>query len=43
MSFMALNVCMNNIVLQKQISQIKAEEEALAGELESYLDNIDKK
>ena len=43
MSFMALNVCMNNIVLQKQISQMKAEEEALAGELESYLDNIDKK
>ena len=43
MSFMALNVCMNNIVLQKQVSQMKAEEEALAGELESYLDNIDKK
>jgi cell division protein ZapA (FtsZ GTPase activity inhibitor) len=42
MSFMALNVCMNNIVLQKQISQMKAAEEALAGELESYLENIDK-
>ena len=43
MSFMALNVCMNNIVLQKQISQMKAAEETLAGELESYLENIDKK
>ena len=43
LSFVALNVCMNNIVLQKQVSQMKAEEEALAGELESYLDNIDKK
>ena len=43
MSFMALNVCMNNIVLQKQISQMNAETETLAGELESYLENIDKK
>ena len=43
MAFMALNVCMNNIVLQKQISQMNAETETLAGELESYLDTIDKK
>ena len=43
MTFMALNVCMNNSVLQKQISQIKTAEETLAGELESYLENIDKK
>ena len=42
MAFMALNVCMNNIVLQKQISQMKAAEETLAEELESYLENIDK-
>ena len=33
---------MNNIVLQKQISEMKGAEEALAGELESYLENIDK-
>ena len=43
MAFMALNVCMNSIVLQKQVNQMKAAEETLAGELESYLENIDKK
>ena len=42
MSFMALNVCMSNIILQKQLNQMKGAEEALAGELESYLENIDK-
>jgi len=42
MSFMALNVCMSNIILQKQIKEVKEAEEVLAGELESYLENIDK-
>ena len=42
MSFMALNVCMNNIILQKQLKEIKGAEEALAEELEGYLENIDK-
>ena len=43
MAFMALNVCMNNIVLQNHVNQMKEAEETLAGELESYLENIDKK
>ena len=42
MSFMALNVCMNNIVLQKKLNDMKEAEEDLAGMLESYLENIDK-
>jgi len=42
MSFMALNVCMNNIVLQKKVKDMKEAEEDLAGMLESYLENIDK-
>ena len=42
MSFMTLNVCMSNIILQKQLNQMKGAEETLAGELESYLENIDK-
>ena len=42
MSFMALNVCMSNIILQKQLNQMKGAEDALAEELESYLENIDK-
>jgi cell division protein ZapA (FtsZ GTPase activity inhibitor) len=42
MSFMALNVCMSNIILQKQLNQMKGAEDALAEELESYLDNIAK-
>ena len=42
MSFMALNVCMSNIVLQKQVKEMKEAEEVLANELESYLTNIDK-
>ena len=41
-TFMALNVCMSNIVLQRQIKDMKGAEEALAGELESYLETIDK-
>ena len=41
-AFTALNVCMSNIILQKQIKDMKGAEEALAGELESYLENIDK-
>jgi cell division protein ZapA (FtsZ GTPase activity inhibitor) len=42
LSFMALNVCMNNIILQKQALRMKDAEESLAKELERYLDNIDK-
>ena len=42
MSFMALNVCMGNIVLQKQIAGMKADEERLAEMLDGYLENIDK-
>ena len=42
LSFMALNVCMNSIVLQKQVKAMKDAEESLAGELGRYLDTIDK-
>jgi len=42
MSFLALNVCMSNILLQKQAKSLKEAEEALDRELESYLENIDK-
>ena len=42
MAFMALNVCMNSIVLQKQVKAMKDAEESLAGELGRYLDTIDK-
>ena len=41
LSFMALNVCMNNIVLQMQLKGIKDAEDSLTKELERYLDNID--
>ena len=41
-TFMALNVCMSNIVLQKQMKEMKEAEEVLANELESYLINIEK-
>ena len=42
LSFVALNVCMTNINLQKQIKEMSDAEAGLAKELESYLDNIDK-
>ena len=42
LSFMALNVCMNNIILHKQVKGMKDAEERLAKELERYLENIDK-
>lgn len=42
LSFMALNVSMSNIVLQKQIAGMKDAEGNLAKELERYLENIDK-
>ena len=42
LSFVALNVSMTNVVLQKQAEAMKAEEETLAKELHGYLENIDK-
>ena len=42
LSIMALNVCVNNIALNKQIKGVKDAEESLARELDGYLDNIDK-
>ena len=42
LSFMALNVCMNNIILQKQMKGMKDAEDALASELERYLEDIEK-
>ena len=42
LSFAALNVCMTNISLQDQIKGMAKEEQALADELEGYLENIDK-
>ena len=42
LSFMALNVCMQNIILQMKIQGMKDAEDALAKELERYLEDIDK-
>ena len=42
LSLMALNVCMNSIILQKQVKAMKDAEETLASELGRYLDTIDK-
>ena len=42
MSFMALNVCMSNILLQRQVDGMKEDENRLAAELERYLENIDR-
>lgn len=42
LSFVALNVSMTNVVLQKQAEAMKAEEETLAKELQGYLENIDR-
>lgn len=41
LSFMALNVTMNNLVLKMQVKAVKDAEEGLAKELERYLENID--
>ena len=43
LSFVALNVCMNNLTLQEQINNLSDEEKALAEELGGYLENIGKK
>ena len=42
LSFVALNTCMSNITLNRQIKSLNAEEEALVKELEGYLADIDK-
>ncbi|MBQ7771200.1 MAG: cell division protein ZapA [Bacteroidales bacterium] len=42
LSFVALNVSMVNVSLQKQAENILEEEETLAKELHAYLENIDK-
>jgi len=42
LSFVALNVSMMNVVLEKQVDSLKKGEENLASELQSYLENIDK-
>ncbi|MBQ7812367.1 MAG: cell division protein ZapA [Bacteroidales bacterium] len=42
LSFVALNVCMANLNLQRQMKEITDAEDGLAKELEGYLDNIDK-
>ena len=42
LSFVALNTCMSNITLNRQIRNLNEEEMQLAKELEGYLDNIDK-
>ena len=42
LSFMALNVCMNNIVLQKKCKDTKDEVDDLVEMLGSYLENIDR-
>ena len=42
LSFVALNTCMSNITLNKQMKEFAEGEEMLAKELEGYLENIDK-
>ena len=42
LSFVALNTCMSNITLNKQLKDLVDGEEMLAKELEGYLENIDK-
>ena len=39
---MALNICMNNIMLQKHLKVMKDAEDGLAKELERYLEDIEK-
>ena len=42
LSFVALNTCMSNITLNKQMKDMADGEAMLAKELEGYLENIDK-
>ena len=42
LSFVALNVSMTNVMLQKQVEALDEGERKLAGELYGYLENIDK-
>ena len=42
LSFMSLNMCMSNIVFQRQLKAMNDAEERLAVELGRYLDTIDK-
>ncbi len=42
LSFVALNVSMTNVVLQKQVDTFNESETVLAQELQNYLENIDK-
>ena len=42
LSFVALNTCMSNITLNRQIKDLVDGEALLAKELEGYLENIDK-
>ena len=42
LSFVALNVSMTNVVLQKQLDTFNESEGLLAQELQNYLENIDK-
>ena len=42
LSFVALNTCMSNITLNRQMKEIADGEALLARELEGYLENIDK-
>ena len=39
---MSFNVCMSNILLQRQVDGMKEDETRLAAELERYLENIDR-
>lgn len=41
LSLVALKTCITNITLSEQLKTIKAGEESLVKELESYLENID--
>lgn len=41
LSFVALNVCMANIGLQKQYREAKEDMDGFCRELQSYLENID--
>lgn len=42
LSFVALNVCKSHLTLKENLKELQMEEDALAKELEGYLDNIDK-
>ena len=42
LSFVSLNVCMANFGLRKQLKEMSEEVDGLCGELQGYLDTIDK-